>query len=140
MMNVVRANTPQVADPVFRRRVTIVRRRQEANERLMRFYFVEEPVFNERMFRKRYRMHRPLFLKITGDLEQEYVYFQQRYDSAGKLGFTAIQKCTAALRQITYGSSVDSFDENLEMSERTMRESLAHFCKGTILYLISIIS
>nr|XP_043611708.1 uncharacterized protein LOC122583356 [Erigeron canadensis] len=63
-------------------------------------------------------------------LEENYMYFQQRYDACGKLGFTGIQKCIAALRQLAYGSTVDSFDENFEMSERVLRESLANFCEG----------
>ena len=122
----------------FRRRSVVQRRREEANDRLMRFYFNDDPVFGPRDFRRRYRMSKRLFLMITSDLEEAYRYFQQRYDCRGRLGFTAIQKCTSALRQLAYGSTVDSFDENLEMSARTSRESLANFCRGTFLITFSI--
>nr|XP_043611956.1 uncharacterized protein LOC122583637 [Erigeron canadensis] len=118
--------------PVFRRRVVLHRRRHETNERLMRFYFVDDPVYLPREFRRRYCMSKCLFLQIASDLEEGYTYFHQRYDCRGKLGFTPIQKCRAALRQLAYGSTVDSFDENFEMSARVLRESLAKFCKGVI--------
>jgi hypothetical protein len=126
-------------DYVFRRRAVVQRRREEANERLNRFYFDAEPVYGPRDFRRRYRMSKRLFLMITNDLEEAYRYFQQKVDCRGRLGFTAIQKCTSALRQLAYGSSVDSFDENLEMSARVSRESLTHFCRGTILYLLFLV-
>ena len=117
-------------EPRFRRRVVLVRRRFEAQERLMRDYFVKEPTYNPRQFRRRFRMHKGLFLKICGDLETEYTFFQQRYDGAGKLGFSPIQKCTSAIRQLAFGVNSDLLDEYLHMSERTSRESLTHFCKG----------
>ena len=138
MMQVAQQQTldPSLVAPIFRRRAVLQRRRVEAHQRLMRFYFVEDPVFGPREFRRRYRMSRRLFLDIKNDLEAEYSFFQQRYDARGKIGFSAIQKCTSALRQIAYGSTVDSFDENLEMSDRTCRESLKAFCKGTIFFRI----
>nr|XP_043618868.1 uncharacterized protein LOC122590756 [Erigeron canadensis] len=96
-----------VRPPGFFRRTTLVRRRVGANDRLMRHYFSENPTYNERQFRRRFRMSKRLFLKISGDLEAEYPYFQQRYDAAGKLGFSAIQKCTSALRQLATGQTGD---------------------------------
>nr|XP_043638462.1 uncharacterized protein LOC122609482 [Erigeron canadensis] len=102
----------EVVRPRFKRRVTIVRRRQEDEARLMRNYFVDEPIYNAKMFRRRYRMSKRLFLQICDDLAAEYPFFQQRYDGSGKLGFSTKLKCTSALRQLAYGTSVDTFDEN----------------------------
>lgn len=59
-----------------------------------------------------------------------YRFFQQRYDARGRLGFTGLQKCTAAMRLIAYGNTADSVDEYLQMSERTARESLYRFSRG----------
>nr|XP_043639416.1 protein ALP1-like [Erigeron canadensis] len=114
--------------------VTVLGRnnRAGAQQRLMRDYFVDEPTYNPRIFRRRFRMQNGLFLRICGDLEREYRYFQQIYDGAEKLGFSAIQKCTSAIRQLAYGVNSDLLDEYLHMSERTSRESLAHFCSGSI--------
>jgi len=61
-----------------------------------------------------------------------YLFFQQIYDTRGRLGFSASQKCTAALRLMAYGSSVDSLDDYLKMSERTGRECLIRFSKGVV--------
>ena len=61
-----------------------------------------------------------------------YTFFQQRYDARGRLGFSALQKCTAALRLMAYGSSVDSLDGYLKMSERTRKECLYRFSKGVV--------
>nr|XP_043620600.1 uncharacterized protein LOC122592438 [Erigeron canadensis] len=69
-----------------RRRTVLERRREEAYARLVRLYFAERPVFGARDFRRRYRMSKRLFLRITNDLEERYPYFQQRMDARGKLG------------------------------------------------------
>nr|XP_043630234.1 uncharacterized protein LOC122601544 [Erigeron canadensis] len=65
-------------------------------------------------------------------MEREYRYFQQRVNAAGKLGFTALQKCTAAIGQLAYDVASDLLDEYLQMAERTSREALGHFCSGVI--------
>ncbi|KAI3731120.1 hypothetical protein L1987_62303 [Smallanthus sonchifolius] len=49
-----------------------------------------------------------------------------------RLGFTALQKCTSAIRQLAYGKAADSMDEYLKMAEKTSRDSLFHFCEGII--------
>nr|XP_043611712.1 uncharacterized protein LOC122583361 [Erigeron canadensis] len=114
----------------LRRRTVLECRREEAYARLVRLYFAERPVFGARDFRRRYRMSKRLFLRITNNLEERYPYFQKRMDARGKLGFMPIHKTTSALRQLAYGCSVDLFDEHLEMSARTSRESLIYFCKA----------
>lgn len=134
-VNLVRrvAEDEEEPEPSFTRRVRVVRRRVEAHERLMRDYFADQPIYNARQFRRRFRMSKRLVLKISGDLETEYTYFQQRYDGAGKLGFTALQKCTSAIRQLAYGVTTDLLDEYLQMADRTSRDACRHFCRGTFL-------
>ena len=46
------------------KRPNIVRGRFKGHERLMRDYFVEDPVYDARMFRQRFRMSKRLFLRI----------------------------------------------------------------------------
>ena len=48
------------------------------------------------------------------------------------MGFSTLQKCTAAMRMIAYGTTADAVDEYLQMSERTARDSLYQFCRGVI--------
>ncbi|KAJ9541011.1 hypothetical protein OSB04_027517 [Centaurea solstitialis] len=49
-------------------------------------------------------------------------------------GFSPLQKCASAIRQLAYGSASDAFDEYLRMSETMSRNCLDHFCK-VIIYL-----
>ena len=110
----------------------IDRSRVEAHERLMSDYFVEDSKFDEPFFRHRFRMSQSLFLKIVDDIEARFEYFQERYDCRGKKSFTAIQKCTSAIKQLATGEPPDAYDEYLCMAERTSRETLEHFCDAVI--------
>ncbi|MBW0560084.1 hypothetical protein O181_099799 [Austropuccinia psidii MF-1] len=47
-------------------------------QRLFKDYFSEDPVYNNQIFCRRFRMQCSLFLKITADIEEKYAYFQQR--------------------------------------------------------------
>nr|XP_043611544.1 uncharacterized protein LOC122583183 [Erigeron canadensis] len=106
--------------------------RSESHNHLFRDYFAEEPKFNETFFRQRFRMSRRLFVKIASDLENNFSFFQRKIDARGKWGFSALQRCTSAVRQLGYGSNPDSLDDYLNMSERSSRETLNAFCDGVI--------
>ena len=102
------------------------------HDRLVRDYFNEEPKFDAAFFRTRFRMRKELFLKIVGDMESNFEYFKRKFDSRGRIGFSSLQKCTSAIRQLAYGTNPDSLDEYLNMSERVSRDSLNFFCDGII--------
>ncbi|GJR58896.1 hypothetical protein Tco_1501058 [Tanacetum coccineum] len=78
-------------------------------------------------FRRRYRMRRKLFLKIVkcistyeaDPLPDHFNFFRVRPDATGRMSLSVIMKCTAAIRQLAYGTTPDAFDEYLQMSERT---------------------
>ncbi|MFS7991708.1 putative harbinger transposase-derived protein [Helianthus anomalus] len=114
--------------PQPKRRRYIARERNTANNLLVSDYFSTEPKYEEKMFRRRFRMSRNLFLRISRYLEEKYVYFQQKPDVTGQLEFSTWQKVTAALRQLAYGNSSDIMDDYLKMSARVARESLHNFC------------
>jgi len=57
-----------------------------------------------------FRMHRHMFLRIVTTLGQHDEYFQMRVDATGKMGFSPLQKCTAAIRMLAYGSPADIVD------------------------------
>ena len=59
-------------------------------------------------------------------------YFQQRPDATGKLGISSLLKVTAALLVLTYGSSADSLDGNMEMGESTILQATQHFTNDII--------
>ncbi|XP_021984897.1 uncharacterized protein LOC110880744 [Helianthus annuus] len=110
----------------------IERDRESANQRLIVDYFADEPLYSEAIFRRRFRMSRRLFLRIADDLPAYHPFFTMRPDARGKMGFTTLQKCTASIRQLAYGTTADSWDEYLKMAERTARECLYKFCKFVV--------
>ncbi|KAI3700667.1 hypothetical protein L2E82_45304 [Cichorium intybus] len=110
----------------------IERERDAAQQRLFKEYFIDNSTYSDYQFRRRFRMNKSLFLKIVGDVEAANVYFKQRPNAAGILGFHPIQKCTAALRMLAYGTIADALDESIRMAERTSRETLQYFCETVI--------
>ncbi|GJZ79492.1 hypothetical protein Tco_0644329 [Tanacetum coccineum] len=95
----------------------IPREREVAEEKLKREYF-----------RRRYRMSFTLFKQIVNDitnynvhpLPDYFLFFKQRSDYTGRLGFSPIMKCTSIIRQLAYNSSPDAFDEYLQVAERLL--------------------
>ena len=110
-------------------RDVVHRNREQAHYRLVRDYFAPDCIYGEREFLRRFRMHRDVFLRICNALEEHFDYFKQRPDARDRMGFTALSKCTAAVRYLGYGITFDATDEYLAMSERTARESVEHFCE-----------
>ncbi|KAJ9538425.1 hypothetical protein OSB04_031158 [Centaurea solstitialis] len=114
------------------RGLTKDRGREEGHDKLVTNYFSDNPVYDDDDFSRRFRMSRRLFLRIVADLERELDYFKQHWDARGVKGFSLLQKCTSAIRQLAYGSAADATDEYLRMSETTSRDCLENFCKCII--------
>ena len=122
---------PQPRRP--RRRRTFIRRdRVGADDRLHEDYFAADCSYPPAFFRRRYRMRRTLFRSIVDRLGQYSPYFTQRVDALNRVGFTPLQKCTAALRQLAYGAGADTIDEWLKLARTTSSECLDQFCEGII--------
>ncbi|XP_010418557.1 PREDICTED: putative nuclease HARBI1 [Camelina sativa] len=117
--------------PVFRR-VHINRDREGGHNRLWNDYFSENPTYTQGMFRRRFRMNKPLFLRIVNSIEHGVPYFKQRRDATGRLGLSALQKCTAAIRMMAYGSAADMMDEYLRLADTTAHKCLEEFVSGVI--------
>ncbi|XP_076925898.1 uncharacterized protein LOC143588885 [Bidens hawaiensis] len=99
------------------------------HDRLMKDYFSPDATFDSERFWRCFQMSHQLFLRIVGDLESVYAFFQQRADARGKPGYSTMQKCTAAIRQLAYGTASDAIEEYLQMSEIVAREALHTFCE-----------
>ena len=98
----------------------IERFRERAQQNLMNDYFREEnPRFPAHVFRERFRMNRSLFVKIVGDIEANFEWFQEGEDARGRRSFTALQKCTSVIRQLATGGPPDRYDDYLNMARRT---------------------
>ncbi|GKC04211.1 hypothetical protein Tco_0995821 [Tanacetum coccineum] len=121
-----------------RRRTYIPREQEDAEHRLIDDYFGDDeflPKYPEENFRRMYRMSSTLFNKIVNNIlsydvepiPEYFTYFRQRYDAIGRLSIGSILKCTSVIRQLTYGTAPDAFDEYLQIAERTSRECLDNF-------------
>jgi hypothetical protein len=113
-----------------RKRKIIDRSREEGHSRLFNDYFSENPVYTDAQFRRRFRMHRHVFLRIVTALGNHDDYFQMRADATGKMGLSPLQKCTAAIRMLAYGSPADIVDEYVRIGESTSIECLERFVRG----------
>ncbi|CAN1302975.1 hypothetical protein LINPERPRIM_LOCUS25671 [Linum perenne] len=60
-------------------------------------------------------MKKELFLRIVESLSNYSEYFRPRVDAANKRGLSPLQKCTAAIRQLAYGTPADHYDEYLRI-------------------------
>ncbi|XP_021722413.1 uncharacterized protein LOC110689891 [Chenopodium quinoa] len=115
-----------------KRRITVPRNREAAHDNLVADYFSDQPVYDETACRRRFRMRRPLFLRIANTLRATNRYFQQHPDATMRLGASPLQKCTAVIRMLTYGCLADQVDEYLKLGESTARECLGQFVEGVI--------
>lgn len=98
-----------------RRRRFIQRNRDVGHARLFNDYFSTNPVYPDKIFRRRFRMRR----ECTWEL---FIV------AARRKGLSPLQKCTAAIRQLAYGVSADHLDEYLHMGESTVIKCLFKFC------------
>ncbi|XP_022031419.1 uncharacterized protein LOC110932388 [Helianthus annuus] len=115
------------SESVITKRIRINRDREGAHEKLVNDYFSDEPLCNDEIFRRRFRMSRRLFTRIANDLAGLDPFFTQRPDARNYEGFTTLQKCTAAIRQLAYGTVADALDEYLQMSLYQAHEARHEF-------------
>ena len=114
--------------------VYIERNREEDHVRLWNDYFSETPTYPEKNFRRRFRMNKPLFMHIVDRLSNEIQYFRRKKDGLRRISLSPLQKCTAAIRVLAYGSPADTVDEYLRLGETTTRLCVEIFLEG-IIYL-----
>ena len=79
-------------------------------------------------------MNKSFFMHIVDRLSNEVDFFRQKRDGLGRLGLSALQKCTAAIRVLAYGTAADAVDEYLRLGETTTRSCVENFMEG-IIYL-----
>jgi hypothetical protein len=49
--------------------------------------------------------------------------------TVGREGLSPIQKCTAAIKMLAYGTPADQLDDNLKLAASTALECLGNFAK-----------
>uniref|UniRef100_A0A0D3BPK1 Uncharacterized protein n=1 Tax=Brassica oleracea var. oleracea TaxID=109376 RepID=A0A0D3BPK1_BRAOL len=115
-----------------KKRAYIERNREEGHIRLWNDYFSDTPTYPENLFRRRFRMNKPLFTRIVDRLSNEVLYFKEKQDGLGRSSLYPLQKCTAAIRVLAYGSAADAVDEYLRLGETTTRLCVENFVEGII--------
>jgi hypothetical protein len=68
-------------------------------------------------------------MKIVQSVREYDDYFKYKKDCTGKWGSTSVQKCTAALRCVAYGSPPGTSVDYLRMAESTSTYSVFKFCR-----------
>ncbi|XP_074351906.1 uncharacterized protein LOC141691058 [Apium graveolens] len=116
----------------MQRRKFIRRDHNMGNERLFRDYFAENPVYPSNLFRRRFFMSRPLFIRVLREVESFEPYFVQRRDNAGRLGLSSMQKVTATLRMLAYVVTGNFMDEYIRIGETTAMENLKKFTETIV--------
>ncbi|XP_035540221.1 uncharacterized protein LOC108985445 [Juglans regia] len=113
-------------------RMFIRRNPLEGHERLWNDYFAEPSIYPPNVFRRRFRMHCNLFLRIHSAVEAHDDYFVQKRDASGRLGLSSLQKITEAIRMLAYGVTADLMDEYVRIGESTKRLSMKKFVKAIV--------
>lgn len=100
----------------------IPRNREAGHDDLVANYFSANPNYTDEMFRRRFRMTQPLFLRIVGVLSDWDLFLPKEW--MGRDGHSPLQKCTAAIRWLGYGTPADQLDEVLKIAASTSLEFL----------------
>ncbi|XP_025806680.1 uncharacterized protein LOC112885247 [Panicum hallii] len=110
----------------------IPRPREGGHDDLIVNYFSANPIYTDEQFRRRFRMNKPLFLRIARTLSDWSLFFTQRVDATGRGGHSPLQKCAAAIRILGYGTPADALDEILKIAASTSLQCLGKFAEGVI--------
>ena len=119
-----------------KKRVHIERNREECDVRLWNDYFSETPAYPQNLFRRRFRMNKPLLMHIVDRLSNEVHFIRQKKDCLGRLSLSPLQKCIATIRVLAYGTAADTIDECLQLGATTTQLGLEKlWIKPTLLIL-----
>ena len=80
---------------------------------------MENPIYDARMFRQRFRMSKCLFFRIVESVQNYGLHFVQKSNATGQLGWSGLQKCTVTLQILTYDIAYDAADEYVRLASST---------------------
>ncbi|CAK8579378.1 unnamed protein product [Lathyrus sativus] len=119
-----------------RQRRNIESNRKEGHDRLFKDDFSETSIYTNEQFRRRYQMHKHVFLRIVEALGQHDEYFRMMVDVTGRASLSPLQKCIVVsivvTSMLTYGTSADSVDDYLIIGETTTLKCVDKFTRGVI--------
>ncbi|GJY89818.1 ALP1-like protein [Tanacetum coccineum] len=77
-------------------------------------------------------MARPLFNQIVNEVTNHDAFFRNNVDCIGREVISALIKYTSAIRQLAYDVNASILHEYMQISERTSRTALDHFCQAVM--------
>ena len=96
---------------------------------LFKYYFSDDPIFDDTDSRRIYRMRKPPFLHILHAISESDAYFVQKKNAARKMELSSLQKATVAMRMLAYVTSSKAQEEHTKMAENTAQEAMVRWCK-----------
>ncbi|KAI3680915.1 hypothetical protein L6452_35694 [Arctium lappa] len=127
---IVDANSSSIRKKKKRRNID--RNREDGDRRLYEDYFSENLTYNDDIFRHRFRMQRPLFLRIVEGVKNHDRFFESGTDCTRRSKLSPLQKCTAAIRMLAYGVAADVVDEYLRIGETITIKCVKKFARAII--------
>lgn len=109
------SQTPSGHSSRLGRAPNVERHRQVRGQFLLEDYFIKHQVYGEAEFRRKYRMHKHVSMRIIEDLCNHNDFRRQKPDVAGKLGLLPKQKMATALRVLAHGAVANQCDEMTRM-------------------------
>ncbi|GKC75342.1 serine/threonine-protein kinase STY17-like protein [Tanacetum coccineum] len=113
-------------------RNSITKDRAGAHERLVAAFCTNALMYDATRFRKPFRMAHPLFNQIVNVITNHDAYFHKNTDCTRREGISPLIKCNSAIRQLAYGVNANFLDKNMQISERSSRKALNHFCQDVM--------
>ncbi len=107
----------------------VVQECKVGHSQIVRNYFVEHPIYNNRLFHHRYQTCHTLFLHIMDNICAHAKYFVQKINACGVVGLSSIQKCRCAMCMLAYGQVVDAYNEYCRIGESSTFECLWCFVR-----------
>ena len=71
-------------------------------------------------------------MRIVHGLSEDVPFFRQSRDATGRFGLSPLQKFTAVIRLLAYGSAAETIDEYLRLGESMGLSCLHNFTEGII--------
>ncbi|XP_073355210.1 uncharacterized protein [Aegilops tauschii subsp. strangulata] len=94
-------------------------------------YFAPDALFADHFFQC-FRMHKTVFNRLYHGVRSYDDYFILKKDAMGTIGFSGYHKCTVALGMLAYGTTADSWDEYIRMSESTCGDAMVRFVTAVV--------
>ena len=112
---------------------TNLQRNLMEQERILReMYFVDNPLYDNASFARRFRVSRHIFNAVLADLIREKPAFRQKVNRAGKVGPSPLLKVTLMFCILAYGDCFDRSNENFGVSESTAHRLFHIFTKRMV--------